>query len=322
MKDWKGNTNSVVKTLGASNHCEYERAKDDYFATNAICPSPLYMVKELKEQLFGDNVLTDKERLNCFICNQFTGANLCGFCHHIKRTHRINPIDYFEMIEPKQLCSCGCGQDAPIRVSHSPRYRRTKFITQHNMPGIHHDIAIRAKMANAIKKSWKTHPNRIEQRKAQSTSMSGKGNIMYGVDLHGHKNGFFGKTHSLETLVHLSAKRQGVPLEEWSGFINDFRKTMFRSNSYYKWRKAVLSRDGVCQMCGDCEKLQAHHITKVSILIIQYGITEHDDSRLWDVSNSITLCKDCHCSIYSKEHLWEDLFRRIINGSKWEKEGQ
>jgi len=33
MKDWKGNTNSVFKIIGASNHADHEREKRDYYAT-------------------------------------------------------------------------------------------------------------------------------------------------------------------------------------------------------------------------------------------------------------------------------------------------
>lgn len=35
-KDWKGNSNSIYKTLGASNHTESEREKNDYYATPPI----------------------------------------------------------------------------------------------------------------------------------------------------------------------------------------------------------------------------------------------------------------------------------------------
>jgi hypothetical protein len=34
MKDWKGNTNSVFKTLGASNHTDDDRQNEDYYATD------------------------------------------------------------------------------------------------------------------------------------------------------------------------------------------------------------------------------------------------------------------------------------------------
>lgn len=32
-KDWKGNSNSIYKTLGASNHCKDEREENDFYAT-------------------------------------------------------------------------------------------------------------------------------------------------------------------------------------------------------------------------------------------------------------------------------------------------
>lgn len=32
-KDWTGNSNSIYKTLGASNHTEKERETNDYYAT-------------------------------------------------------------------------------------------------------------------------------------------------------------------------------------------------------------------------------------------------------------------------------------------------
>lgn len=32
-KDWTGNRASIFKTLGASNHCQHERQRDDYYAT-------------------------------------------------------------------------------------------------------------------------------------------------------------------------------------------------------------------------------------------------------------------------------------------------
>lgn len=35
-KDWTGNKNSVFKTLGASNHTDKERPRDDYYATDPM----------------------------------------------------------------------------------------------------------------------------------------------------------------------------------------------------------------------------------------------------------------------------------------------
>lgn len=34
MNDWKGNSNSVFKSLGSSNHCDEERQTEDFYATS------------------------------------------------------------------------------------------------------------------------------------------------------------------------------------------------------------------------------------------------------------------------------------------------
>ena len=44
MSDWVGNGNSVYKTLGASNHTDKEREKDDYYATDPIAIDKLLTV--------------------------------------------------------------------------------------------------------------------------------------------------------------------------------------------------------------------------------------------------------------------------------------
>lgn len=43
--DWKGNSNSIYKTLGASNHTDKEREKDDYYATDPIAIDKLLTVE-------------------------------------------------------------------------------------------------------------------------------------------------------------------------------------------------------------------------------------------------------------------------------------
>lgn len=52
MKDWKGNGNSIYKTLGASNHTEDERENNDYYATD---PSAAKMLLELEK--LNSNIL-------------------------------------------------------------------------------------------------------------------------------------------------------------------------------------------------------------------------------------------------------------------------
>lgn len=52
MQDWKGNTQSVMATLNASSHSEWEREINDYYATD---PKAVKMLVELEK--FSHNIL-------------------------------------------------------------------------------------------------------------------------------------------------------------------------------------------------------------------------------------------------------------------------
>lgn len=52
MKDWTGNKNSIFKTLGASNHTDKEREKDDYYATDPIAIDLLLMKETPSENIW------------------------------------------------------------------------------------------------------------------------------------------------------------------------------------------------------------------------------------------------------------------------------
>lgn len=54
--------------------------------------------------------------------------------------------------------------------------------------------------------------------------------------------------------------------------------------AYRQWRKRVLARDKVCQMCGGSKKLVAHHIKEFA----KYPLFR------FDVNNGVTLCESCH----------------------------
>ena len=53
-KDWTGNSNSIYKTLGASNHTDKERQNEDYYATD---PKAADLLLEL--ETFAPEVLKD-----------------------------------------------------------------------------------------------------------------------------------------------------------------------------------------------------------------------------------------------------------------------
>lgn len=70
----------------------------------------------------------------------------------------------------------------------------------------------------------------------------------------------------------------------------------FRDPRYLAWRNAVLERDGYrCRRCGrQCKKhergLAAHHLK---------AYATHTAER-FDVSNGVTLCRECHMSEHGK----------------------
>lgn len=50
-KDWTGNSNSIFKTLGASNHTNEERQNEDFYATDPIAAKLL-----LEVETFSNNI--------------------------------------------------------------------------------------------------------------------------------------------------------------------------------------------------------------------------------------------------------------------------
>lgn len=52
MKDWTGNKKSVYTTLGASNHSETEREKDDFYATDPVAIDLLLMKEKPSNRIW------------------------------------------------------------------------------------------------------------------------------------------------------------------------------------------------------------------------------------------------------------------------------
>lgn len=55
MKDWTGNRKSTFVTLGASNHTDKVREKDDFYATDPVAVDKLFgsSVGRISLMLFG-----------------------------------------------------------------------------------------------------------------------------------------------------------------------------------------------------------------------------------------------------------------------------
>lgn len=90
-KDWTGNSNSIWKTLGASNHTDKERQIEDYYATDPIAAELLLQIEDLDKNIpiwecsAGENHLA-----NVFKENGYTVRT----SDIIKRTETTEVLDF------------------------------------------------------------------------------------------------------------------------------------------------------------------------------------------------------------------------------------
>lgn len=86
----------------------------------------------------------------------------------------------------------------------------------------------------------------------------------------------------------------------WKGGVSKIDKIVRRMPEYIKWRSDVFNRDYyTCQECSKTNTyLTVHHIVSFASIIASNKIKSTDDARLcsmlWDITNGITLCEDCH----------------------------
>jgi hypothetical protein len=96
----------------------------------------------------------------------------------------------------------------------------------------------------------------------------------------------------------------GKPSEEttgWKGGLTPMLKIIRESEKYSEWRTQVFERDlFICQECQDKNRmcLEAHHVKRFVDICRDNNITTLDQAlsciELWDLTNGITLCKECH----------------------------
>lgn len=106
-------------------------------------------------------------------------------------------------------------------------------------------------------------------------------------------------------------KIKNMPSKEnhykWKKDRNTLAKKQERNDMAYKeWRRLVWERDGFkCQLQDDTcfNKIEAHHIITWS----------EDESKRYDVSNGITLCKKHHPKIKKQVESYKELFTKIVN---------
>jgi len=108
--------------------------------------------------------------------------------------------------------------------------------------------------------------------------------------------------------------RFGEKAPGWKGGLTRVQKLIRdHLSKATNWTQEVFARDDYC--CQRCIKrggrLQAHHIVKLSAIIIQYGIKSLEDvdkcGLLFDLSNGVCLCKGCHNWVHSLKNKDKEL---------------
>ena len=72
------------------------------------------------------------------------------------------------------------------------------------------------------------------------------------------------------------------------------------------WSKCVRARDGKCQICGDDNRLSAHHIRSVT----------HNTTK-YDLENGLCLCWKCHSQQKWHHERFQDMVIDIIGDDKY-----
>lgn len=114
------------------------------------------------------------------------------------------------------------------------------------------------------------------------------------------------KRNSWNYPQHHSKNQFGEKNGSWKGGIKSIYERIRDLQDYWKWRKAVLTRDSnKCTKCNLTDKLHVHHIKTLKSLIIEYcdknskEINNLDYSDLtseffYNLNNGLTLCENCH----------------------------
>ena len=103
------------------------------------------------------------------------------------------------------------------------------------------------------------------------------------------------RIYTQEDRLKASKRFSGAKHPQWKGGITPINKRIRAGFLYKQWRKAVFERDNyTCQMCEKRSRkgmniyLHPHHIK---------SFAKYPELR-FEVSNGITLCKDCHLQLH------------------------
>lgn len=101
--------------------------------------------------------------------------------------------------------------------------------------------------------------------------------------------------------AHQHHPRRGEDHWNWKGGKTPLVMQIRNSPQCADWHRAVFERDKyTCRVCGDDRghNLNAHHYRQLADMVHSLGIESFlqavETPILWDISNGVTLCEDCH----------------------------
>ncbi|MFA5048365.1 MAG: NUMOD3 domain-containing DNA-binding protein [Patescibacteria group bacterium] len=174
---------------------------------------------------------------------------------------------------------------------------------------------IAGKKPQCCKEFW-TENKRKEHSEAIKCSEKYK-EARKNIDMSGSQNGMFGKKHSIETRAKMSKSRIGKVGHDataWKGGKASLtRRVKYFLNKICKWYYNVFVRDEwKCRVCGSKNKIDAHHIKPVVIIIKDLckdkSFIDEQEKYNWlitqselldpEFKNGITLCREHHRSVH------------------------
>ena len=83
------------------------------------------------------------------------------------------------------------------------------------------------------------------------------------------------------------------------------KRNLRRSLEWTAWRSEIFERDlYTCKECGiSGVYLEPHHIIPI----------REDETKIFDVNNGITLCRNCHMKTFRKEMTFVEKYQKLLN---------